>query len=248
MPDGVRRANIRLMTVDLKAHYDAYYSGTSEWRELGARDKAANILRAWGAVRPGAPSPRTIEIGCGEGSVLSLLRDADWEVMGVELSLSGATAARSRGLHVETYDGGRIPIADNSFDLVVLSHVVEHLENPRLVLREAARIAPWILVEVPLLYRWRTPRDFVWDDVGHINLYDTKLIRQLLQSIEMHVAWEKVTNVHREVVQYRSGRAKGLAIWAVREAALRLAPSVACRLFVYHDTLLCRAQGLTKPA
>ena len=39
------------------------------------------------------------------------------------------------------FDGARVPYPDNSFDLAYMSHVVEHLEHPRQLIYEAARVA-----------------------------------------------------------------------------------------------------------
>lgn len=91
----------------------------------------------------------------------------------------------------------------------MLTHVVDHLENPRLLLNEAARVASWVLVEVPLEYRWRTPHDFVWNELGHINLFDRKLIRHLLQSIGLEVADERIGGPGADVYRFRRGWLRG---------------------------------------
>lgn len=50
--------------------------------------------------------------------------------------------ARSNGEldNVFIYDGGRFPIADESYDLVVADYVMEHVEEPSLMLREIYRV------------------------------------------------------------------------------------------------------------
>ena len=50
----------------------------------------------------------------------------------------------------KVFDGYTIPYDDNAFDLVVLSHVVEHVEHPRKLLYEAKRVARYVFIEVPL--------------------------------------------------------------------------------------------------
>lgn len=228
------------MARDLKKHYDGYYSARSAWRDAGALGKAANIEVLWNTYGPSASNPHVLEIGCGEGAVLEQLRARGFRVQGIELSESGAAVARTRGLAVDTYDGSRIPYADASFDLAVLTHVVEHLENPRLVLNEAARVAPWVLVEVPLEYRWRTPRDFAWTDVGHINLYDRKLMRQFLQSTGLEVVGERIGGPPVEVYRFRKGPLAGRIVWGIREAARVVVGPIARRIFTYHGAFLCR--------
>jgi len=55
----------------LKANYDDYYKGESEWRWLGALDKARNIVVLCGNY----PHKTVLDIGSGEGSVLKRLSD-----------------------------------------------------------------------------------------------------------------------------------------------------------------------------
>lgn len=224
--------------MDLREHYDHYYDGTSEWRDLCARDKAANVMAMWRRLSDAPPST-VLEVGCGEGAVLDVLTQAGWNVRGIEMSNSGAAAARSRGLDVEAYDGDQIPGDADSVELVVMTHVMEHLANPRTVLHELSRVGEHIVIEVPLEYRLRTPHDFKWNAVGHINLYTMKLARHLLQSTGLQVLHEMTTNPQRSVFQ-SSGRMKGNAQWAVREAALRVAPRAAPTMFTYHGVFLCR--------
>ena len=73
---------------------------------------------------------RVLEIGCGEGILLAELRRAGFDVTGAEASESASTAARAAGLKVVT---GYFPHPDvrGPFDCVVMSQVLEHLENPR---------------------------------------------------------------------------------------------------------------------
>jgi SAM-dependent methyltransferase len=234
--------------MDLKKHYDTYYSGPSEWRELSALDKVANIDDLWNRHRPSAREPRVVEIGCGEGSVLEQLRDRGYRARGLELSSSGAAVARSRGLEVDIYDGVRLPYEQSSFDLAILTHVVEHLENPRLILAEAARVAPWVFVEVPLEYGWRTPDDFVWTELGHINLYDRKLIRHLLQSTGLQVIDERIGGPSVELHRFRRGAIKGTIVWGLREGARIMVPPIAWRIFTYHGAFLCRVESDTNPS
>src|SRR5688572_20035499 len=121
------------------------------WRELGARTKAAH------AVALCRPAPATVvEIGCGEGALLAELARA-WpraRFDGFELSAPAIEIARSREIaragRLEAYDGARVPAADGAYELAVLSHVLEHVPDPLPLLREAARVARRVLVEVPL--------------------------------------------------------------------------------------------------
>lgn len=229
------------MTTAWRDFYGDYYaSEPSEWRQLGAVAKVDNLLALLERRRVSS-SPSVLEIGCGEGAVLAELRQRGVEGRGVELSESGAEVAAGRGFDVRLLDGVDTGFGDKEFDVALLTHVVEHLENPRATLREASRVATWVAVEVPLEYRWRTPRDYRPSPIGHINLYDMKLIRQLLQSTDLEVVEELVTNPSVRTFTVQSGAMAGRLQWVLREAGLRLVPPLAQRLFTYHGTLLCRS-------
>jgi SAM-dependent methyltransferase len=85
---------------------------------------------------------RILEIGCGIGQYLASVRDTGlWEVAGVELSPHAAAFAREkRSLAVST---GTIFDADfpaESFDAVIMRHVLEHVPSPTETLREIRRV------------------------------------------------------------------------------------------------------------
>ena len=226
-----------------KANYRSYYEqGDSEWRWLCARDKANNIVSLCNAL----PHSSILEIGAGEGSLLKRLSDMDFgaRFSALEISPTGVEAINKRGIPrlVEClfFDGYALPYGDRKFDLAVLSHVIEHVEYPRRLLYEAARVADHIFIEVPLEDTLRLRPDFVADKVGHINFYSATTIRRLMQTCGLEVLQQAVTNPSKAVHMYRKGK-KGLFNYFVREGFLRILPSLASRVFVYHSSLVCRA-------
>jgi len=226
----------------LRRHYDDYYDGTSEWRRLGALDKAANLVRLCGA----NPHESVLEIGAGEGALLARLAELRFgsELHGLDVSRSGVEAARARDIpglaSCAVFDGDTVPFEDDRFDLAILCHVLEHAEHPRRLLAEAARVARRVFVEIPLEDTWRLPRDYAPDAVGHINFYTAKSVRRLVQSCGLEVRAQIVTNPSRGCQAWGSP-ARGSLRWVVKELALRAAPALAGRLFTYHGALLCES-------
>ena len=78
---------------------------------------------------------RVLDVGCGSGSWLSLARAAKWSVAGTDPD----PAARSLGLKqgLEIREGGAEAWADEpeSFDVVTMNHVIEHVHDPLDTLR-----------------------------------------------------------------------------------------------------------------
>ena len=86
---------------------------------------------------------RVMDLGCGAGDSVDLFRsvnpDVDW--VGLDIEHSPEVAARTRAdAAFATFDGERIPFADASFELVYCKQVLEHVERPRELIAEVARV------------------------------------------------------------------------------------------------------------
>ncbi len=83
---------------------------------------------------------RVLDIGCGNGRFLMQMRLAGWEVFGVEPDPKAAAQAVAAGLDVRVglVADAKFPAAH--FDAVTMSHVLEHLHEPVVSLRECHRI------------------------------------------------------------------------------------------------------------
>jgi len=84
---------------------------------------------------------RLLDVGCGDGGFLSIMRRAGWDVAGIEPDPAAADVARQRhpeSMIAQTLDEAQI--ADASVDVVTLSHVIEHAIDPIRLLRECRRV------------------------------------------------------------------------------------------------------------
>jgi len=83
---------------------------------------------------------RLLDVGCGDGQALAILRDLGWTVTGLDTDERAIASAVARGLDViqGTLIESRFP--DQTFDAVVSSHVIEHVHDPRAFLAESRRI------------------------------------------------------------------------------------------------------------
>jgi len=229
----------------LKDNYEGYYEGEeTEWRRLGAMAKAQNVV----ALCQDLPNRTILEIGAGDGAILNRLSELNFgnEYYAVEISSSGLTALRNRRIprvvESKLFDGYQIPYADHTFDIAILSHVVEHVEHPRQLLYEAARVALYIFLEVPLEDTSRLASDFVFDKVGHINHYSPRTIRWLVQSCNLRVLRQITTNPSKAIYTYKRGRL-GLINYYVKQTLLNFAPSLATRIVAYHGSLVCERKS-----
>jgi SAM-dependent methyltransferase len=227
-----------------KENYDNYYkTDESEWRWIGSAPKFQNIA----ALCRDIQHEKVLEIGSGEGALLRRMNDAGFAstLYSLEISQSSLSCLSALALprlaEARLFDGYTIPYPDAVFDLAVLSHVVEHLEYPRRLLYEAARVARWVFVEVPLEHTARLQKDYSFDPVGHINFYSAKTIRRLLQTCGLRVEKQIVTNIGREAQIYMRGPVWGLCMYYFKELLLRVMYPCAASLVTYHCALLAFA-------
>lgn len=222
----------------LAENYANYYDQEEalfEWRRLGALDKCSNIIQLCSAIQHDA----ILEIGCGDGAILERLSKLAFGVKftGLEISPGAVTRARQKrvpNLDVQLFDGYEIPIPAQSFDLAILTHVLEHVEYPRKLIQEASRVAKNVFIEVPLEDTWLLSDDFVFDRVGHINFYSRKTIRRVVQSCEMKITGGRLCHSSLQAYIYRKGSWRGGLTYLVKEAALRLWPDAVSACLTYN--------------
>ena len=85
-------------------------------------------------------APSILDVGCATGALLAFLRDRGWHVTGVEISPGAEYARNERGLDVRNIPLEEINFPADSFDVVHVSHLIEHLNNPGVFLSETFRI------------------------------------------------------------------------------------------------------------
>lgn len=92
--------------------------------------QADRLVRSLPAARAGE---RLLDIGCGNGAWLDLMRSGGCDVYGVEPDQVAASQARALGLTVEP-DLLAAPWPALYFDAITQNHVIEHLHDPRAIL------------------------------------------------------------------------------------------------------------------
>lgn len=131
---------------ELEKYYPAaYYGSVSDRRFPSAVERLQNVLyrhrvRAVERVLCQGPA-RALDVGCGRGLLLRAFRERGWKVDGTEMSESAAAYARDMlKIPVQITPAVSLPWPDGTFDVVSMWHVLEHLPDPSVALREAARV------------------------------------------------------------------------------------------------------------
>jgi SAM-dependent methyltransferase len=171
----------------VRLYEQSYVSGP------GRIPRAGGVARAWHAVNGSLPltdrvrAGPVLDVGCGTGEALVALRERGLEVAGLEPNAAAAAVARSYGLEVieEPIEEAELP--EGRFGAVLLSQVLEHVEDPKLVLRRvrpALRPGGTVYVVVPNARSlWRSlfgPHWIHWHVPFHLYHYTEPALRKLL--------------------------------------------------------------------
>ena len=144
------------------------------------------ILETAAECLQGVARPRVLELGCGDGDLLSAFAERFWSV-GLERNVDDLAAARRISpLNVVAGEGGAPPFS-LPFDLVGLFDVVEHVEDDAGLLRLASRLASpgaWILVTVPADPRLWTNLDVY---AGHFRRYRREDLERLFERAKLEL-------------------------------------------------------------
>ena len=87
---------------------------------------------------------RVLDVGCGDGLIASAIQRhrPDVRIEGIDVLVRPDAA-----IPVRAFDGEAIPYADGSFDAALCIDVLHHTTDPRILLREATRVARDLLVK-----------------------------------------------------------------------------------------------------
>lgn len=97
-------------------------------------DESVRHLPATG--KPGV----LVDIGCGNGQFLGVAMQLGWEAWGVDLDPKAVKTAQKTGATVIQGGFPDTGLPSAHFDIVTLSHVIEHVHDPLAALREAFRV------------------------------------------------------------------------------------------------------------
>jgi len=99
-----------------------------------------------------APHSSILDLGCGDGELLSILtQEKKAHAQGIEIDEQAIHNCVARGLSVfqEDIDTGLSEYADKSFDYVILSQSLQQVRKPDFVLKEAVRVGKKVIVSFP---------------------------------------------------------------------------------------------------
>lgn len=108
--------------------------------------------------RPVGNSNRLLDVGSGDGAFLLRAQQAGWKVSGLEFDDNAASCNKQLNLDVWIGDFSKAPYPPESFDVITLNQVIEHVHDPKEFLSQ--------------LVTWLKPGGIIW--IGTPN-FDSRL-------------------------------------------------------------------------
>lgn len=196
------------VNTELKNKYDSQYSDkTEEWRRIGAIGKAENIIY----LTKGLKFDSAIDIGAGDGNILSILAGEEFasKLTAVEISDSAIEQIKKKKIpglvEIKQFDGYNLPFDDKTFEIAICSHVIEHVEFPRKLLREIKRISKMQVFEIPIDFSFKVDKKFDhFNSYGHINIYTPALFNFLLYTEGYMIIKHKNSLYKNQVITFNN--------------------------------------------
>ena len=168
------------------------------------------FMRALDDMLAGLAPRRILEIGVGEGHVMSRVRERfpGVPLVGVDLPDDALSDEwKQQGLPCMFGDATTLPFPDDSFDLVLAIEVLEHVDDPDGALSELARLATGaLLLSVPREPIWRVANmargkylGSLGNTPGHVNHWSRRGFARLVarhfvvQQVASPLPWTMVS-------------------------------------------------------
>ena len=255
---GLIRLDPRPEPAELKTYYPSNYwfspdAGAASrleeaYRRLVLRDHVNFVTRALNDSGEKGP---IVDIGCGGGLFLRILRERGYPGVGLDNSTDAARVAwRQNGVPVICGDLTNSPLDRGGFSLVTMFHVLEHVYDPVAYLRTARDLLAAngrLVVQVPNASSWQ----FLifgqhWNGVDvprHLVNYRQRDVENLLDYCGFEVLRRKHFSLRDNPAGFATSVAPSLDPMARRVRSVRETPAVR----VLKDCLYLALTGAALP-
>ena len=155
---GLMRLDPRPPDAEMPNYYpDRYwaYGNTRQgfaglYRRFVLRDHLRFIGKAIQSLE--VPKARILDLGCGAGDILAVLRKRGHSAIGMDISHSALRSAAELNVPGTRGSYRQAPFAEGSFDMVLMFHVLEHIPDPDAAIagaRKLLRANGRLLIQVP---------------------------------------------------------------------------------------------------
>jgi SAM-dependent methyltransferase len=159
-----------------------------------------------------------LDVGCGNGGFLVQMKQMGFVVEGTEWSAqSAARVANEAGITIHVGDLLSLNLPEQSFDLITLWHVFEHLRDPHSTLQAIHRLLKpggRLIMSMPNAESWQArrfgPHWFHHDPPRHLFAFGVQSLKNLLErdgfEIERISRWSLEQNPYGFVQSWLNAR------------------------------------------
>lgn len=121
--------NVSKLSEGYEEVVDDEYLQTEKYRKILSLEHLKNIEKF-------KKKGKILDVGCFAGYFLELAIERGWKAYGIEPSLWANKIAKKRGINIISDSIEKASLKDNCYDAITLWDVIEHLPNPKQVLKK----------------------------------------------------------------------------------------------------------------
>lgn len=154
-----------------------------------------------------------LDLGCKQGDISKLISAKAKHVLGIDFDENAIHEAKSKHHQIKNLDFTcseaykYLETTTENFDTLILSHILEHIDNPSEFLKKFSPFFKKIYIEIPDFdasylnhYREKLNSQLIYTDNDHVFEFDRNEIKQLIETCNLSI----------DIVEYRYGVQK---IW-----------------------------------
>ena len=159
---------------------------------------------------------KILDVGCASGWFISQVNKKYHKAscFGIDIYDAAILYARKNypKINFKVADANKIPYKEKTFDLVICTEVLEHVDNPKEVLLEIKRVLKKRGVTVIELdsgsmlfsiawFIWRQFKGKIWND-AHLHSFNVKKLETLIKSCDFKIVKSKKFNFGMAMIFY----------------------------------------------
>lgn len=140
---------------DLPRYYPESYANYSKPRSLITRIlmNVEEYLNAKEVINLIGKTGTILDVGCGDGNYLDYMRKlGKWEIHGTDINKEAVLIVRKKGFVVYRGELENLDIPENTYSIVRMNHLLEHVINPLTTLEKISKILKpggYLIIETP---------------------------------------------------------------------------------------------------
>ncbi|MEM6630819.1 MAG: class I SAM-dependent methyltransferase [Bacteroidota bacterium] len=149
------------------------------------------------------PNDIVLDLGCKYGYIAYSLSQKAQKVVGIDFDVEAIEKAKQtyprENLHFQSGEAiAYLDSQEETFTCLILSHILEHLDDPKAFLQEIATRFNKIYIEIPDFdanflnhYRKNVKSKLIYTDIDHINEFDREDIKKIIEAAGLRITYSE---------------------------------------------------------